>query len=84
MPRSPRTFPKPPAPRTVLPRDRQEARLRPWPPCKTVADENNLRHLWQYGQAKTQAAISVKVSNAAAKRAQLQTDLLDDAQMAPL
>lgn len=47
---------------------------------QAVADENDLRHLWQDGQAKTQAATSVKVSNAAERRARLQLDLLDDAQ----
>lgn len=45
-----------------------------------IAAENNLADAWQDGQAQTAAATSVKVSNAAERRAMLQLDLLDDAQ----
>jgi hypothetical protein len=44
---------------------------------QTIADENNLRDRWQDGQQQT-AATSVKQSNAAALRADLQVDLLGD------
>lgn len=47
---------------------------------QAVAKEHGLEDAWQTGQAKTAAATTVKVTNAAAKRVQLQTDLLDDAQ----
>lgn len=45
-----------------------------------IARDNGLGDRWQEGQAQTAAATSVRQSNAAAKRAQLQEDLLDDAQ----
>ena len=45
-----------------------------------IADEHNLRDRWQAGQQQTAAATSVKQTNAAALRAALQVDLLDDAQ----
>jgi transposase-like protein len=45
-----------------------------------IAQEHQLGDRWQEGQAQTAAATSVKQSNAAAKRAELENDLLDDAQ----
>jgi hypothetical protein len=45
-----------------------------------IAREHDLGDAWQEGQAQTAAATSVKQTNAAALRAALQVDLLDDAQ----
>ena len=47
---------------------------------QNIAKEFELTDAWQDGQAQTAAATSVKVSNGAERRAQLQLDLLDDAQ----
>jgi transposase-like protein len=43
-----------------------------------VARENGLADRWQEGQQQTAAATSVKQSNAAERRSQLQLELLDD------
>ncbi|MBP2331245.1 transposase-like protein [Kibdelosporangium banguiense] len=45
-----------------------------------VAQQNGLADAWQNGQQQTAAATSVKQTNAAERRAQLQLDLLGDAQ----
>lgn len=45
-----------------------------------VAKDNGLADAWQAGHEQTKAATEVKTANAAAQRAQLQVDLLDDAQ----
>ncbi|HEU5475691.1 MAG TPA: hypothetical protein VFV67_34050 [Actinophytocola sp.] len=45
-----------------------------------VAEQAGLKDAWQAGRAQTAAATEVTRTSAAAKRAQLQLDLLDDAQ----
>ncbi|ALG07651.1 hypothetical protein [Kibdelosporangium phytohabitans] len=47
---------------------------------QTVAKENGLADAWKDGHEQTRAATEVKTANAAARRAQLQVDLLGDAQ----